>query len=70
MAVFNGLILRKKTKKPWGYFTYRQFYYRIKEENAILAKQTGKTSNVPKGALHHECNTIERFKVLHWLITW
>ena len=29
-----------------------------KEENAILAKQTGKTRTFPRGALHHECITL------------
>ena len=42
----------------------------FKEENAIPAKQTSKTRTFPSGTLHHECIfRIERFKVLHWLIT-
>ena len=59
IAVFKGLILQKNTRcLKRSFSSYREFYYRIKEENAILEKKTGKIRTFLRGPLHHECITL------------
>ena len=65
MAVFQRLNSAEKILDALRSFSsYTQFYYRIKEENASPAKQTGNTRTFPRCAMAYYL----RIRAVHSLV--